>query len=304
MIETQGLTKRYGRTLAVDDLTFAVRPGVVTALVGPNGAGKTATIRMILGLATATRGAAVIRGLRYADLPSPLREVGALLDPPPGSDHRRVHQHLRWLVRSNGIPGWRVDEVLELAGLEQVADRRLATLSRGALQRLRIAAALVGDPAVVILDEPVSGLDPEGVRWVRCLVRQLADEGRTVLVASHAMHEITRIADRLVVIARGRLLADTTVPAALGDTLRTVVLVRADQNERLARLLRTAGATVWMSTDRALMVSGLGGAEVCRHAMAARVELSELTPQQASLEDSFLRLTSDDTEYRSCGGRR
>jgi ABC-2 type transport system ATP-binding protein len=231
-----------------------------------------------------------------------MREVGALLDAQAVHGDRRAYHHLLCLTRSNGIPSWRVDEVLQLVGLERVAGQRVHSFSRGMLQRLRIAAALLGDPAVVILDEPVKGLDPEGMRWIRDLSRHLAHEGRTVLVSSHLMHEVARTADHLVVIGRGRLLADTGVQALLESMAPATVLVRTDQTEVLARRLRGCGATVQVGADHALVVTGMDSADICRFAAAGQVVLSELTPQRVSLEDMFMELTRDSTEFRVTEG--
>ncbi|MFI6509411.1 ABC transporter ATP-binding protein [Streptosporangium sp. NPDC050855] len=297
MIELRRLTKHYGRVAAVSDLSFDVRPGVVTGFLGPNGSGKTTTMRMILGLDAPTRGTATIRGRRYADLPFPMREVGALLDARAAHPGRSVLDHLLCLARSNGIARSRVGEVLEFVGLQKIAGRRTGTLSLGMSQRLGIAAALLGDPAVLMFDEPVNGLDPEGIRWIRTLMRDLAAEGRTVLVSSHLMSEMALTADHLVVIGRGRLIADTGLEAFTRSTGHRTVLVRTPDADELAHRLRDAGASVRPGGRDALVVEGLEGADIGRIAMSHRVVLHELTPHRVSLEEAYLDLTRDSVEF-------
>ncbi|MGD0068966.1 MAG: ABC transporter ATP-binding protein, partial [Streptosporangiaceae bacterium] len=248
MIEAHGLVKRYGATMAVDDLSFSIRPGLVTGFLGPNGAGKTTTMRMILGLDAPTQGSVTVDGRGYRDLPAPMREVGALLDAKALHGGRRAFDHLLCLAQSNGIPRRRVDEVLRIVGLEDVARRRVKGFSLGMGQRLGIASALLGDPAVLIFDEPVNGLDPDGIHWVRTLLRALAAEGRTVLVSSHLMSEMALTADHLLVIGKGRLIADTSVDEFTRSSSQQSVHVRSPQAAELAARCREAGATVRAGT--------------------------------------------------------
>ncbi|TLP63664.1 ABC transporter ATP-binding protein [Microbispora triticiradicis] len=303
MIEIRGLTKRYGDVTAVDGLSFDVRPGVVTGFLGPNGAGKTSTMRMILGLDRPTSGSATIGGRRYADLPTPLREVGALLDAHAVHPYRSAGKHLLALARGNGIGRRRVDEVLGLVGLADVAGRRPGGFSLGMKQRLGIAAALLGDPGVVLLDEPVNGLDPEGIRWIRSLTRDLASEGRTVLLSSHLMSEMALTADHLVVVGRGRLLADTGLDAFVRSAARETVVVRTPGARPLAALLEEAGATVRPGAGDELLVTGLSGATVGDVAGAHGIVLHELTPRRASLEEAYLELTGGSADFASAGAR-
>jgi ABC-2 type transport system ATP-binding protein len=304
MIEAAHLTKRYGRTLAVDDLSFALRPGLVTGFLGPNGAGKTTTMRLILGLDYPTRGTATIGGRRYAQLPAPLREVGALLDAKAMHGGRSARQHLLALAQSNGIAASRVNEVLGIVGLESVADRRAGTFSLGMGQRLGIAMALLGDPGVLMFDEPVNGLDPEGIVWVRTLMRALAAEGRTVLVSSHLMSEMALTAQHLIVIGRGKLIADTSVEEFIESSSQRSVLVRSPSVAALTERLVGAGATVKAADDGALEVVGLDAAAVGELALAGGIALHELTPQRASLEEAFMELTRDSVEYSTAGGSK
>jgi ABC-2 type transport system ATP-binding protein len=301
-IEVNGLTKRYGAKLAVDSLSFTVAPGRVTGFVGPNGAGKSTTMRLILGLDASDAGGALVNGRPYRKLVSPLREVGALLDATATHPGRRARDHLLWLARSNGLPRRRVDEVLELVGLTPVAGRRTGGFSLGMGQRLGIAAALLGDPPVLLLDEPVNGLDPEGIRWIRSLLRSLADEGRAVLVASHLMRELEGTADHLLVIGRGRLLADTSVAGLIAATAASTVTLRTPSPSRVMALLAGAGATVASSGDDALTVSGLPAARIADLIADAGLRLHELTPHHASLEAAYLQLTTDAVEYRGAAG--
>ncbi len=298
MIELAGLTKDFGRTRAVDDLTATIEAGVVTGFLGPNGAGKSTTMRMILGLDHPTSGSATIDGQRYRDLADPLRTVGAVLDARQVHPNRSARSHLRWIAASNRIPAIRVGEVLELVGLTAVAGKKAGELSLGMSQRLGIAAALLGDPPVLIFDEPVNGLDPEGIRWVRTLMRSLAAEGRTVFVSSHLLAEMANTADRLVVIGRGRLIAATTVSEFIGRSGVDAVQVRSPQSDRLRELLAGRGADV-QAGDAALLVRGLSIEDVGELAAANGVTLHELSAQQASLEDAYLELTDDVLEYRA-----
>ncbi|MGW3961084.1 ABC transporter ATP-binding protein [Amycolatopsis sp. NPDC005003] len=294
-IEIRGLTKRYGPDTVVDDLSFTVEPGQVTGFLGPNGAGKSTTMKMIVGLAAPTLGSVTIGGRRYRDLPVPLTEVGALLDAGAVHGGRKAHDHLLALAASNGLPRRRVGEVLARTGLEGVAGKRAGGFSLGMRQRLGIAAALLGDPAVLIFDEPVNGLDPEGIRWIRGFLRALAAEGRAVLVSSHLMSEMAQTADHLVVIGRGKLVADTAVSELVRG--EGTVLVRTPE-PGFARLLATAGAAVRAGTEASLVVSGLTSAEIGKLAAYHGVALAELTPQQVSLEDAFMELTEDSTDYQ------
>ncbi|WIX89913.1 ATP-binding cassette domain-containing protein [Amycolatopsis sp. DG1A-15b] len=294
-IEIRGLTKRYGPDTVVDDLSFTVHPGQVTGFLGPNGAGKSTTMKMIVDLAAPTRGSVTIGGRRYRDLPVPLTEVGALLDAGAVHGGRTAHDHLLALAVSNGLPRRRVGEVLGRTGLDGVAGKRAGGFSLGMRQRLGLAAALLGDPRVLIFDEPVNGLDPEGIRWIRDFMRSLAREGRAVLVSSHLMSEMAQTADHLVVIGRGRLVADTTVSELVRG--EGTVLVRTPE-PGFARLLATAGAAVREGTEASLVVSGMTSAEIGKVAAYHGVALAELTPQRVSLEDAFMELTKDRTDYQ------
>ncbi|MDQ7808670.1 ATP-binding cassette domain-containing protein [Amycolatopsis sp. A133] len=294
-IEIRGLTKRYGPDTVVDDLSFTVEPGQVTGFLGPNGAGKSTTMKMIVGLAAPTRGTVTVGGRRYRDLPVPLAEVGALLDAGAVHGGRKAFDHLLALAVSNGLPRRRVGEVLARTGLEGVAGKRAGGFSLGMRQRLGIAAALLGDPRVLIFDEPVNGLDPEGIRWIRDFMRSLAREGRAVLVSSHLMSEMAQTADHLVVIGRGKLVADTAVTELVRG--EGTVLVRTP-DPGLARLLATAGATVREGSEASLVVSGMTSAEIGKLAAYHGVVLAELTPQRVSLEDAFMELTKDSVDYQ------
>jgi ABC-2 type transport system ATP-binding protein len=299
LIEARNLTKHFGPTVAVDDLSFDVKPGVVTGFLGPNGAGKTTTMRMILGLDHPTGGEVTVAGRRYRQLPAPLREVGALLDAKAVHGGRKAYNHLLLLAQSNGIPASRVDEVLKIVGLESVARRRAGGFSLGMGQRLGIAAALLGDPAVLMFDEPVNGLDPEGIVWVRHLMRALAAEGRTIFVSSHLMSEMALTADHLIVIGRGKLIRDESVHEFVDSSSRRLVTVRSPQAADLAARLQAAGASVEPGTDGDLTVSGLDAAGIGELAAAGGIVLHELTPQKASLEEAFMELTSDSVEFQA-----
>ena len=292
MIEVRGLTKRYGEVTAVAGLTFDVPPGVVTAFLGPNGAGKSTTLRMLLGLDRPTAGSARIDGHAYADLPWPLRSVGSLLDSSAAHPGRTARAHLRWLAASNEIPERRVTEVLELVDLAGAAGRRVRTFSLGMRQRLGLAAALLGDPPVLLLDEPVNGLDAEGIRWLRGSLRRMAAEGRTVVVSSHLMSEVEQTADHLLVIGRGRLLADTPLADFLAEHTAGRVLVRTPQARRLAELLTAGGATATVEPDGGVRVTGLGADAVGAVAARHGVPLLALGTDSRSLEDAFLALTA------------
>jgi ABC-2 type transport system ATP-binding protein len=301
VIEVRALTKRYGRTVAVDALSFHVRPGCVTGFLGPNGAGKSTTMRVVLGLDAPTSGEALVNGRRYAALTHPMHEVGALLDANAVHGGRSAFDHLLWLARTNGIGRGRVADTLEQVGLAGVARKRAGGFSLGMKQRLGIAAALLGDPGVLLFDEPVNGLDPEGVRWIRQLLRSLAAAGRTVLVSSHLMSEMELTADRLVIIGRGRLIEDTTV-RELADRFQEGVLVRSPRAPELATALESAGAAVAAEPDGGLSVSGLDVARIGDLAAERGIPLHEVTARRASLEDAYLRLTAGSVEYRSGDG--
>jgi ABC-2 type transport system ATP-binding protein len=320
MIEAHGLVKRYGSTVAVNDLSFSIRPGMVTGFLGPNGAGKTTTMRMILGLDAPTQGSVTVAGRSYRDLPAPMREVGALLDAKAVQGGRRAFDHLLCLARSNGIPRSRVDEVLATVGLQDVARRRAKGLSLGMSQRLGIASALLGDPAVLIFDEPVNGLDPDGIHWIRTLIRTMAAQGRTVLVSSHLMSEMALTADHLLVIGKGRLIADTSMEEFVRSSSQQSVHVRSPQAAELAARCRDAGATVQAAStspatapaagpDAAtgpdvIDITGMDSAEVGKLAAAHSIVLFELIPVKASLEEAFMELTRDSVEYQAAGATR
>ncbi len=299
MIVTNRLTKRYGKTIAVDDLSFTVAPGVVTGFLGPNGSGKSTTMRMILGLDLPDSGSAAVNGSPYDQLKWPLREVGSLLDAKAFHPGRSARNHLRCLAMTNDIPAARVDEVLDLVGLAAAADRRAGKFSLGMGQRLGIASALLGDPGILLFDEPVNGLDPEGIRWVRHLLRGLAAEGRTVLVSSHLITEMALTADHLIVIGRGRLIADTTVEAFTARSRGDAVRVVTPMPQRFVTELTRAGLRPTVGDDGAIVVSGTGATQVGELAARSSLTMHELTPLRASLEDAFMELTSDAVEYRS-----
>ena len=297
MIELQAVTKRYGRRTAVDGLSFTVRPGRVTGFLGPNGAGKSTTMRVIVGLDRPQAGTATVNGRRYAEHAAPLREVGTLLDARWLDRGRSARNHLRALARTHGFPDRRVDEVLALTGLTEVARRRAGGFSLGMGQRLGIAAALLGDPATLILDEPVNGLDPDGVLWIRTLLQQLAAEGRTVLISSHLMSEMAVTAEQLVVIGRGRLLADLPMADLIARTGAGRVLVRSPRAPELSERLLREGAGVNAEGPGLLQVQGLAPDRIGDLACAAGLPVHELTPQRASLEQAYMELTRDAVEY-------
>jgi ABC-2 type transport system ATP-binding protein len=300
MITLDALTKAYGTTTAVDGLTLRVAPGQVTGFLGPNGAGKTTTMRILLGLAAPTSGRALVNGRAYAELRSPLREVGALLDARALHPRRSARAHLAAMARSNRIAARRVDEVLETVGLSGVARKPAGQFSLGMLQRLGIAGALLGDPGVLLFDEPVNGLDPDGVRWIRGLMRSLAAEGRTVFVSSHLMSEMQQTADQLVVIGRGRLLADAPIAEVIAGSALTDVVLRVPDpadRARMRELLGTVETASVTSAGPELVVSGLSADRVGDLAHAHGVRLHELRTREASLEQAYLRLTGDSVEY-------
>ena len=296
MIDVRQLTKRYGRTVAVDDLTFSVRPGCVTGFLGPNGAGKSTTMRVLLGLAAPTSGEGLVNGQRYAALRDPMHEVGALLDANAVHGGRSALDHLRCLALTNRIGTGRVTAVLEQVGLAGVARKRVKGFSLGMRQRLGIAAALLGDPGVLLFDEPVNGLDPDGVRWIRELLRSLGAEGRTVLVSSHLMSEMELTADRLVIVGRGRLVADTSVEE-LAERYARGVLVRSPRAAELRGVLTSAGAEVALEPDGGLSVTGIDVARIGDLTAAHGIPVYEVTPRRASLEEAYMELTAESVEF-------
>jgi ABC-2 type transport system ATP-binding protein len=298
MIEAVGLTKRYGRTLAVNNLSFTVQPGRVTGFLGPNGAGKSTTMRMILGLDKPDAGHVLINGQPYASLTQPLRTVGALLDAKWVHPNRSARAHLHWLARSNNIPTTRIDDVLDLVGLTAVANRRAGTFSLGMSQRLGIAAALLGDPQVLLFDEPVNGLDPEGILWIRKFMHNLAGQGRTVLVSSHLLSEMSLTATDLIVIGKGQLITQATTTDFIQQAGGSVTRVRSPQLDALRDALTGAGATVTVE-GAALIVANMAIGAVGELAASIGAVLHELSPQSGSLEDAFLRMTGESVEFRA-----
>jgi len=296
MISVEHLTKKFDDTTAVDDLSFEVKPGVITGFLGPNGSGKSTTMRLILGLDRPTKGRALINGKPYHSLGAPLKEVGALLDAKAVHPGRSARNHLLALAVSNNIPTSRVDEVLNFVGIESVAKKRAGDFSLGMSQRLGIAGALLGDPPVLLFDEPVNGLDPEGIKWIREFFRQLADEGRTVLVSSHLMSEMAVTADQIIVIGRGKFITSGSVDDLTKNAAGTVIL-RSANNTKLNQILLEAKAAVSEINDEGLRVSGLSAAAIGDLAFGAGVAVHELTPERASLEEVFMELTQDSVEY-------
>jgi ABC-2 type transport system ATP-binding protein len=299
MIEARSLTKRYGPTVAVSDLSFTIRPGIVTGFLGPNGAGKTTTMRMILGLDRPTTGTVTIGGVRYASLDCPMREVGALLDAKAVHGGRSARSHLLTMAQTNGISRRRVDEVLGIVGLSDVARKRSKGFSLGMSQRLGIAGALLGDPQILMFDEPVNGLDPEGIVWIRKLMRSLAAEGRTVLVSSHLMSEMEHTADHLLVIGRGRLIADCGMAEFLDQASAQAVRVRTQQADVLSAAVTAGGGTVGSVSGDELEVRGLTEEQVADIAFANGVRLQHLAASRASLEQAFMEMTADSVEYHA-----
>ena len=299
MIEAEALTKNYGEKRAVDGISFAVRPGIVTGFLGPNGSGKSTTMRLILGLDSPTAGDVRVNGKHYRDHAAPLHEVGALLEARSVHTGRSAYNHLRALAQTHGISRRRVDELIDLVGLHDVARKRAGQFSLGMGQRLGIAAALLGDPTTVMLDEPANGLDPEGVHWIRNVLKQLAAEGRTVFVSSHLMSEMALTADHLIVIGRGRLIADMSVDEFVRKASGTRVRVRSPQATRLRELVLGPHVSVASSESSLLEVEGLSAEQVGEIAAANKIVLYELTPVQASLEEAFMELTRDEVEYKS-----
>jgi ABC-2 type transport system ATP-binding protein len=300
MIELAGLTKVFGRNRAVDDLTCSIEPGMVTGFLGPNGAGKTTTMRLILGLDHPTAGTATIDGRPYRELRDPLRQVGALLDAKQTHPNRTARAHLRWIAATHRLPVKRVDEVLEMVGLSAVAGKKAGTLSLGMSQRLGIAGALLGDPPVLLFDEPVNGLDPEGIRWARTLMRTLAGQGRTVFVSSHLLAEMANTADRVVVIGRGKLIASTTVSDFVARSGADTIRVRSPQLDQLRQVLTDADVTVDDDpASSALLVRGAVIEVIGDLAARNAITLHELSPQRVSLEEAYMHLTDDAVQYRT-----
>jgi len=297
VIEVRGVTKRYRDKLAVDDLSFEVQAGQVTGFLGPNGSGKSTTMRMIMGLDAPDGGSALVNGKTYRNLPVPLREVGALLEATAIHPGRSAYNHLWYLAQSNDIPRSSIDGVLEMVGLTDVARKRAGKFSMGMGQRLGIAAALLGDPEVLLFDEPINGLDPEGILWVRNLLKRLASEGRTVFVSSHLMSEMALTADHLVVICRGRLISTGSVSEFIAQSTSQFVRVRSPRSGELRQLLLADHVQVTDEDDGALSVSGLSASDIGEIAGASGIYLHELSPQMASLEDAFMELTRDSVEY-------
>ncbi|MFF9815893.1 ABC transporter ATP-binding protein [Streptomyces sp. NPDC014006] len=302
MIELEGLTKRYGEKVAVNNLSFTVRPGIVTGFLGPNGAGKSTTMRMILGLDRPTAGDVRIDGIHYDQLKDPLTYIGALLEAKAWHGGRSAYNHLLCLAQSNGIPAPRVREVLEAVGLTAVAKKKTKGFSLGMGQRLGIAAALLGDPRILMFDEPVNGLDPEGIHWIRNLMKSLAAQGRTVFVSSHLMSEMALTADHLVVIGQGRLLADTSMADFIARNSRAFVRIRTPQRERLLDVLHRAGITVVETGGGVLEVEGGKSEQIGELAAQHQIVLHELSSQQASLEEAFMQLTAQTVEYHAHDG--
>ena len=299
MIQAQSLTKRYGSRTAVDAIDFTVQPGKVTGLLGPNGAGKSTTMRMIVGLDRPTSGSVTVNGKPYREHGAPLHEVGVLLDAKAVHSGRTAYSHLLAMAATHRIPASRVREVIELTGLDSVSRKRVGGFSLGMGQRLGIAAALLGDPATLILDEPVNGLDPEGVRWVRHLMRALAAEGRTVLLTSHLMSEMALTADHIIVLGRGRVIADAPVAEIIGSSTRSTVRVRSPHSAHLGTLLAQPDVTVTNVEHDVLEIVGVAASEIGDQASTAGIVLHELTPLTASLEEAYITLTQDEVEYRA-----
>jgi ABC-2 type transport system ATP-binding protein len=299
MIEARGLTKRYGDTLAVDNLSFSVSPGKITGFLGPNGAGKTTTMRLILGLDRPTSGTVTIDGKPFTASHRPMHQVGALLDAKAVHGGRNAYNHLLCLAQTNNLPAKRVDEVMSLVGLTEVAKKRTRGFSLGMGQRLGIAAALLGDPQILMFDEPVNGLDPEGILWIRNLMKALAAEGRTVFVSSHLMSEMENTADHLLVIGRGRLIADCTVEEFIEANSRQTVRVRTPQAAELAKAVATAGGAVREEADGQMLVSGLSVSQVGDLAYENSVRLHELALVHASLEEAFMELTASSVQFHA-----
>jgi ABC-2 type transport system ATP-binding protein len=299
MIEARSLTKKFGKTVAVDDISFSIGPGKVTGFLGPNGAGKTTTMRMILGLDNPSSGTVTVNGRSYEDLPAPMHEAGALLDARAIQGGRSAYRHLQWLAKAGGIPKTRVDQVLDLVGLQDAARKRVGDFSLGMSQRLGIAAALLGDPPILLFDEPVNGLDPEGIYWVRTFLRRLATEGRTVVVSSHLMSEMQETADHILLIGQGRLIADTTTAEFMQQSTESHVRVRSPRLDTLKSMLKEAGAAIDMEPDGAAVVTNMEASQIGDLAVSRGIALHELAPQRASLEKAFMEVTQESVQYRS-----
>jgi ABC-2 type transport system ATP-binding protein len=300
VIDVDHVTKRYGDRVAVDDLTIQVKPGIVTGFLGPNGAGKSTTMRVILGLDTPTSGRSTVNGKAYRDLPAPLHEIGAMLEARAVHTGRSAYNHLLAMAQTHGISRRRVVEVIDLVGLSQVAEQRVGSFSLGMGQRLGIAAALLGDPSTVILDEPANGLDPEGILWIRTLLKRLAADGKTVFLSSHLMSEMAQTAEHLIVVGRGRLIADTTVAEIVTQASRdAMVFAHTARDSDLATALSRAGASVTPRAPHGLEVRGLSSPQIGAIAQQAQIIVHELTPQRASLEQAFMSLTGSSVEYQA-----
>jgi len=302
MITATGLTKRYGSTAAVDGLTFEVKPGIVTGFLGPNGAGKTTSMRLILGLDKATEGTVTVNGQSYRDKRVPMQEIGALIDPSAVHGGRSAYHHLLWQAQAGGLPRGRVDEVLDMVGLTDVAGKKVGGFSLGMHQRLGIASALLGDPPVLLFDEPVNGLDPEGIQWVRTLVRRFAAEGRTVFISSHMMSEMEQTADHVLVIGRGHLVADVSMSEFMQRSAHSHVRIVSLRAHDLTPFLEAKGALVTNGTPNELTVTGLDAAAIGAIAFEQGIPLNELSTQRASLEAAFMELTYDTVEFRADRG--
>ena len=304
VIEARGLTKDYGPKRAVDDLSFSVRPGIVTGFLGPNGSGKSTTMRLIIGLDRPTAGTVTVNGRLYRDFPAPLREVGALLEARAVHPGRSAYNHLMALAQTHGVPRARVVELIERVGLQEVARKRVGTFSLGMGQRLGIAAALLADPEILILDEPANGLDPEGIQWIRNLLKELAAEGRTVFLSSHLMSEMALTAEHLIVIGRGRLIADLSVEEFVRSASKNLVRVRSPQAAELGAALAGPEVTVTAGPDGSLEIAGLSAEQVGETAAAHRLVLHELSPVRASLEEAFMDVTRDEVEFHGLGAEQ
>jgi ABC-2 type transport system ATP-binding protein len=302
VIRATGLTKHYGNTVALDRLTFEVRPGIVTGFLGPNGAGKTTTMRLILGLDNPSEGTVTVNGQAYRDKRAPMQEVGALIDPSAVHGGRSAYHHLLWQAQAGGLPRRRVDEVLDMVGLADVAGKRVGGFSLGMHQRLGIASALLGDPPVLLFDEPVNGLDPEGIQWVRSLMKRFASEGRTVFVSSHLMSEMEQTADHVLVIGRGRSIADLPVAEITQRSTQSHVKVVSPRAHELMPHLTWEGALVTNGTANELTVTGLDAGAIGAVAFRLGIPIYELSPRRASLETAFMELTHDSVEYRAHDG--
>ena len=303
MITATGLTKRYGNTASVDGLTFEVKPGIVTGFLGPNGAGKSTSMRLILGLDSPTEGTVTVNGQSYRDKRAPMREIGALLDPSAIHGGRSAYNHLLWQAQAGGLPRRRVDEVLDMVGLTDVAGKKVGGFSLGMHQRLGIASALLGDPPVLLFDEPVNGLDPEGIQWVRSLMRRFAAEGRTVFISSHMMSEMELTADHVLVIGRGRLVADMPMNEFMQRSAHSHVKIVSVRVHDLIPHLEAKGALVTNGTENELAVTGLDTSQIGAIAFEHGIPLNELSTQRASLEAAFMEMTHDSVEFRADRGQ-